>query len=100
MVQHKGVEEELDLSHYGLNEGYSQALGQGLQLSAIKKINVSTNHMREPGPLNFVQALNKHVKEIDLSVNKVGMVSIDYFTKLLKTRSESLDLRIVKMDKA
>ncbi len=56
--------------------------------------------MREPGPLNFVQALNKHVKEIDLSVNKVGMVSIDYFTKLLKTRSESLDLRIVKMDKA
>ena len=55
--------------------------------------------MREPGPLNFIQALNRHVKEIDLSVNKVGMVSIDYFTKLLKTKSESLDLKIVKMDK-
>lgn len=33
-------------------------------------------------------------------MNKVGMVSIDYFTKLLKTKSESLDLRIIKLDKA
>lgn len=58
------------------------------------------NHLREPSTFNFIQALNKHVKEIDLSHNEVGLNSIEHFTKTLKTKSETLDLRIIKLHKA
>lgn len=76
MVQHKGNEEVLNLSSYGLDSNYSKALASGLKLSQIKKVNIALNHLREPSTLNFIKALNKNVKEIDLSYNEVGLVSI------------------------
>ena len=66
----------------------------------MKKLVVADNRLNEKGSLSLVQGLNKHVQELDLSNNKVGQPTIHHICATLKTASESLDLRIVRLDNA
>jgi DNA mismatch repair ATPase MutS len=70
LVQHKGSEEELNLQSYGMFEGkYAKAIANAIELSQLKKVNVAENYLREPATSLIVKAINKSVKEIDLSTN-------------------------------
>lgn len=83
-----------------MGDMYATAFKEGLKLSHVKKVNLADNRLNENGSLNLVKGLNKHVQEINLSNNKVGLLSIEHISSTLKMASETIDLRIIKFDNA
>ena len=99
-MNYKGKEEEINLKNYKMGDNYAAAFREGLQLAHVKKLVVADNRLNEKGSLQLVQGLNKHIQELDLSNNKVGQPTIHHICLTLKVASESLDLRVVKLDNA
>jgi hypothetical protein len=83
-----------------MGDMYATAFKEGLKLSHVKKVNLADNRLNENGSFNLVKGLNKHVQEINLSNNKVGLLSIEHISSTLKVASETIDLRIIKFDNA
>ena len=79
---------------------YATAFKEGLKLSQVKKVNVSDNRLNETGSFNLVRGLNKHVQEINLSNNKIGLPSIEHISMTMRVASDSIDLRVIKFDNA
>ena len=79
---------------------YATAFKEGLKLSQVKKVNVADNRLNETGSFNLVRGLNKHVQEINLSNNKIGLPSIEHISMTMRVASDSIDLRVIKFDNA
>jgi len=79
---------------------YASAFKEGIKLSHVRKLNLADNRLNELGSFYLVKGLNKHVQEINMSNNKIGLPSIEHISNTLKVASELLDLRVIKFDNA
>jgi len=96
-VARKGAISDLNLDSYSMGYDYASALGSGLKMSKIEKLNLASNRLKEKGTMKVLDNLNDAIREIDLSSNRIGASPrcISQLDKILQNKQ--FDLQCISL---
>ena len=84
-----------------IGDKYAEALGSGLKLSVVNKLNLAQNRLHPSGGLKVLQGLNFGVRELDLSNNRLGetQACIEHLATIIKDRRYHIEKLILDSNK-
>ena len=101
MVSMRGNNESLNIKQFMIGDKYAEALGSGLKLSVVNKLNLAQNRLHPSGGLKVLQGLNFGVRELDLSNNRLGetQACIEHLATIIKDRRYHIEKLILDSNK-
>lgn len=90
---------QLNLEGFGMGDSYAAAVSKALSRSeTVETLNLRSNRLRESGSLKLIQAISPGLKELNLSENKLGSLSVSALAAALSAPDSMLE--VLALEKA